>query len=206
MVFYMTDNIKEVMNYDLGDKFQLEDLEQRKLYINYYIDESLLEEITYHILRFNTEDKGKSVEERKPILLYCVSNGGSLADGFGLIDIILNSKTPVYTINLAYNYSMCMLIFLSGHKRYATQNATFLLHDGQNFMYNSMAKIRDAAKFQEQQEERIKEYILSRSSLTSKEYDEKYRMEWYMYSSEAKEKNFVDYIIGEENCSIDDII
>ncbi len=203
----MAENIiKEVMNYDLGDKFQLEDLKQRKLYINYYIDESLLEEVTYHILRFNTEDKGKSIEERKPILLYCVSNGGSLADGFGLIDIILNSKTPVYTINLAYNYSMCMLIFLSGHKRYATQNATFLLHDGQNFMYNSSAKLKDAMKFEDQRESVIKNYVLSRSKLTSEEYDKNYRVELYMYSQEAKDKGFVDYIIGEENCSIDDII
>lgn len=205
MVFYMTDNIKEVMNYDLGDKFQLEDLKQRKLYINYYIDENLLEEITYHILRFNTEDKGKSIEERKPILLYCVSNGGSLADGFGLIDVILNSKTPVYTINLAYNYSMGFLIVLSGHKRYTMKHSTFLMHDGQNFMYNSMAKIRDAAKFQDQQEEKIKEYILSRSNLTSKEYDEKYRIEWYMYGAEAKERGFVDFIIGED-CELDEII
>ena len=202
----MTENIiKEVLNYDLADKFQLEDLKQRKLYINYYIDESLLEEVTYHILRFNAEDKGKNIEERKPILLYCVSNGGSLADGFGLIDVILNSKTPVYTINLAYNYSMGFLIALSGHKRYAMKHSTFLMHDGQNFMYNSMAKIRDAAKFQDQQEENIKEYILSRSNLTPKEYDEKYRIEWYMYGAEAKERGFVDFIIGED-CELDEII
>lgn len=159
-----------------------------------------------HILRFNYEDKGKEISERQPILLYCVSNGGSLVDGFGLIDVILNSKTPVYTINLAYQYSMGFLIGLAGSKRYATKNATYLLHDGQNFMFNSMAKIRDAAKFQEQQENKIKEYILSRSKVTSEEYEQKYRVEWYMYASEAKDKGFTDYIIGEENCDIDDII
>lgn len=201
----MTDNFKEIVNYDLGDKFQLEELKQRKLYINFDIDETLLNEITYHILRFNTEDKGKAIEDRKPILLYCVSNGGSLADGFGLIDVILNSKTPVYTINLAYNYSMGFLIALSGHKRFAMKHSTFLMHDGQNYMYNSMAKIRDAAKFQDQQEERIKEYILTRSKLTSEEYNEKYRMEWYMYASEAKDKGFIDFIIGED-FDLDEII
>lgn len=201
----MTEKYKEVINYDLGDKFQLEDLKQRKLYINFDIDESLLNDITYHILRFNTEDKGKSIEERQPILLYCNSNGGSLIDGFSLIDIILESKTPVYTINIGYQYSMGFLIGLAGCKRYATKNATYLLHDGQNFMYNSMAKIKDAAKFQEKQEERIKQYILSRSKLTSKEYDQKYRVEWYMYASEAKEKGFCDFIIGED-VDLDEII
>ena len=201
----MTEQIKQVINYDLGDKFQIEDLKQRKLYIDFDIDETILTEITYHILRFNTEDKGKEISERKPILLYCVSNGGSLVDGFGLIDVILNSKTPVYTINLAYEYSMGFLIGLAGSKRYALKHSTYLMHDGSNFMYNSMAKIRDAAKFQEQQEKKIKEYILSRSKLTSQEYDKKYRVEWYMYSSEAKDKGFVDFIIGED-VDLDEII
>ena len=201
----MTEKIKEVMNYSLEDKFQLEDLKQRKLYINFEIDENLLNDITYHILRFNTEDKGLEISERKPILLYCVSNGGSVNDGFGLIDVILNSKTPVYTINLSYNYSMGLLIFLSGSKRFATQNATFLLHDGQNFMYNSSAKLKDAMKFEEQREQKIKNYVLSRSKLTSEEYDKNYRVEMYLYSSEAKEKGFVDLIVGED-CTIDDII
>ena len=201
----MTNQIKEVVNYDLEDKFQLEDLKQRKLYINFDIDETLLSEITYHILRFNTEDKGKATSDREPILLYCVSNGGSLTDGFGLIDIMLNSKTPIYTVNLAYQYSMGFLIGLAGSKRYATNNATYLLHDGTNFMYNSSAKLKDAAKFQEQQENKIKEYILSRSKLTSEEYEQKYRVEWYMYASEAKDKGFTDFIIGED-CTIDDII
>ena len=201
----MNEQIKQVMNYSLEDKFQLEDLKQRKLYINFEIDENILNDITYHILRFNTEDKGKEISERKPILLYCVSNGGSVNDGFGLIDVIINSKTPVYTINLSYNYSMGLLIFLSGSKRFATQNATFLLHDGQNFMYNSSAKLKDAMKFEEQREQKIKEYVLSRSKLTSEEYDKNYRVEMYLYSSEAKDKGFVDLIVGED-CTIDDII
>jgi ATP-dependent Clp protease protease subunit len=197
--------IKETYTYCLQDKFQMEDLEQRKLCINYDIDETLLDEVVYHILRYNALDKGKPIEERKPILLYVSSNGGSLVDGFSLIDVMLQSKTPVYTINLSYQYSMGFLIGLAGHKRYATQNATYLMHDGSNFVYNSSAKLKDAIKFQDQQEERVKEYILSRSKLTSKEYDEKYRVEWYMYASEAKEKGFCDFIVGED-CELDEII
>ena len=197
--------IKEQFNYMLCDKFQLEDLQDRKLYINFEIDETLIDEIVYHILRFNTEDKGKSVEERKPILLYCISNGGSVVDGFSLIDVILASKTPIYTINLGYQYSMGFLIGLAGHKRYALKNATFLMHDGQNFIYNSSAKVKDQMKFQEMQEERVKQYILSRSWLTSEEYDAKLRVEWYLYANQAKEKGFTDFIIGED-CDIDVII
>ena len=54
-------------------------------------------------------------------------------------------------------------------------------------------------------EERIKQYVLSRSTVTEEEYDSKYRVEWYMFADEAKENGFVDYIIGED-CDIDAIV
>lgn len=197
--------IKEIINYSISDKFQLEDIAQRKLYINGEIDETIIDDVVYFILKWNRDDKGKSIEERQPILLYCSSCGGSVDDGFALIDTILVSKTPIYTINLSYWYSMGFLIGLAANRRYATKNAKFLMHDGQNFVWNSSSKVKDQMKFQELIEQRVKEYILSRSKLTSKEYDDKLRVEWYMYSDEAKEKNFVDYIIGED-CDIDEII
>lgn len=201
----MTEKIKEQFNLILDDKFYLEDLSQRKLYINTEIDECIIDDIVYQILRFNSEDKGKPVEERKPILLYISSRGGSVIDGYALIDTILNSKTPVYTINLSYCYSMGLLIFLAGTKRFATSNATFLLHDGQNFLYNSSAKLKDAMLFEEQRENRIKEYVLSRSKLTCEKYDKNYRVELYMFANKAKEIGFVDSIVGED-CTIDEVI
>lgn len=136
----MAEQIKSVMNYSIGDQFILKDLESRKLYINYEIDETLNDEITYHILRYNAEDKGIPVEKRKPILLYIASNGGSVPNGFSLIDTIINSKSPVYTINLAYQYLMGFLIGLAGHKRCATKHTTYLMHDGSNLFITQCQK------------------------------------------------------------------
>lgn len=119
--------------------------------------------------------------------------------------MIMNSKTPVYTINLGYQYSMGFLIGLAGHKRFATHNAKFLMHDGSNFVYNSGAKAQDQMEFQKKVEERIKQYIISRSNLTPEEYDSKLRVEWYLFADEAKQKGFVDYILGED-CDINEIV
>lgn len=185
--------------------FYLKDLQQRKLYLNTDIEQLSVFEIAKHILQYNKEDKDIEPQDRKPILLYITSNGGEVDSGFELIDIIQNSKTPVYTINLGYQYSMGFLIGLSGHKRYATQNAKFLMHDGSNFVYNSGAKAQDQMEFQKKVEERIKRYIITRSNLTSQEYDSKLRVEWYLFADEAKEKGFIDYIIGVD-CNIDEII
>lgn len=185
--------------------FYLKDLKQRKLYLNMEIDQISIADIARHILQYNKEDAGIDPADRQPILLYVVSNGGEVDSGFELIDVIQSSKTPVYTINLGYQYSMGFLIGLAGHKRFATRNAKYLMHDGSNFVYNSGAKAQDQMEFNRKVEERVKQYILSRSHVTSEEYDSKLRVEWYLFADEAKEKGFVDYIIGVD-CDIDAVI
>lgn len=185
--------------------FYLKDLQQRKLFLTTDVEQLSIADIVRHILQINKEDKEIPIDKRQPILFYVTSNGGELDSGFELIDVIQNSKTPVYTINLGYQYSMGFLIGLAGHKRFATKNAKFLMHDGSNFIYNSSAKAQDQMKFQRKIEERVKEYIISRSKLTESEYDSKLRVEWYLFADEAKEKGFVDYIIGED-CDVDTII
>ena len=164
---------KESYVYSSDDKMYQENIKDRKLFINYGIDETLVDDIVYHILKYNAIDKGIPVDKRKPILLYVNSNGGSLIDGFALIDVILASKTPVYTINLGYCYSMGFLIFISGHKRYGSYNATYLMHDGSSMAWNSSSKLIDQVEFQKRQEKRIKEYVLKHSAVSDKEYDKK---------------------------------
>jgi len=192
-------------NSSADEMFYLQDLKQRKLFLNADIEQYSIFDIVKHILQYNKEDKGIEPEKRQPILLYITSNGGEVDSGFELIDAIMSSKTPVYTINLGYQYSMGFLIGLAGHKRYATRNAKFLLHDGSNFVYNSGAKAQDQMEFQKKVEDRVKEYILSRSKITNEEYDSKLRVEWYLFADEAKEKGFADYIIGVD-CDFDEVI
>lgn len=189
----------------VSELFYLKDLKQRKLFLTDDVEQATIGEIVKNILQYNREDYGMAIEDRKPILLYVASNGGEVDSGFELIDVILSSKTPVYTINLGYQYSMGFLIGLAGSRRYAMIHSKFLLHDGSNFIYNSGAKAQDQMEFNRRVEDRVKKYIISRSKLTSEEYDSKLRVEWYMFSDEAKEKGFVDYIIGED-CDIEEII
>jgi ATP-dependent Clp protease protease subunit len=185
--------------------FFLKDLKQRKLFLDSDIDQYSVGGIVRHIMQINKEDKDIEVSKRQPILLYVVSNGGEVDSGFELIDAIINSKTPVYTINLGYQYSMGFLIGIAGHKRFVSANAKFLMHDGSNFVYGSGSKVQDQMEFQRKVEERVKKYVISHSKITSDEYDSKLRVEWYMFADEAKEKGFVDYILGED-CDIDDIV
>lgn len=191
----------------LDEVFYLKDLKQRKIVISDDIDDEAVpvQDAIHNILQFNADDRALPPEARKPILLYLTSNGGSVDVGMQLIDIILNSKTPVYTINTGRQYSMGFLIGLAGHKRFATKNAKFLMHDGTTFVVDSTSKAKDQMEFQIKIDERIKEYVLSRSKLTAEEYDKKYTKEWYMFADEAKENGFIDFIIGVD-CDIDAIV
>lgn len=190
---------------DLDNIFYLQDLQQRKMFINEDIDAFSVQDVVKHIMQYNKEDKGVPVADRKPILLYITSNGGEVDAGFRLIDIIEASRTPVYTVNLSNQYSMGFLIGLAGHKRFATKNAKFLMHDGSNFVYNSGAKAQDQMEFNRKIEQRVKNYVLSKSKINEDVYDSKLRVEWYMFADEAKENGMTDFIIGED-CDIEAII
>lgn len=197
---------KSVYNLTWTDKFEIDDINNRRLYINTDIDECVIDSVVYHILRYNREDKGIKREDRTPIILYLNSPGGNVADGYGLIDAITCSETPIYTVNLALCASMGFLIFLAGEKRFSMPRAEFLMHDGSTFAFDSTAKMKDRMEFVTGQlEEMTKKYILSRTSMDEGLYDEKYRIEWYMLPDEAKEHGIVTNIIGKD-CSINEVL
>lgn len=197
---------KSVVNLCMEDTFDIEDLEGRRLYINGGIDEDVITSIVYQIMRFNRQDKGKPIEDRVPIKLYLNSPGGQVEEGYGLIDAILTSKTPVYTINQAMCASMGFLIFIAGDKRFSMPHSEFLMHDGQNFASGSTAKMKDRMDFElGELEDMTKEYIISKTKITEDLYKEKYRMEWYFLPRTAKQHGIVDFIVGED-CDIDEII
>lgn len=187
------------------DVFYLRDLKQRKLFISTNICQETVDDAIRHIMQINREDMGIAIKDRKPIILYVTSNGGDVDAGFALVDVILSSETPVYVINQGYQYSMGFLIGLAGHKRFAMPHSKFLMHDGSQFVYNSGAKAQDQMEFNKKQEERIKQYVLSRTKITSEMYDSQMRKEWYMFADEAKTLGVTDCIIGED-CTINDII
>lgn len=192
--------------WSIDDVLYYRDLKQRKLCINSQITAGSVEDPIHQILQFNKEDElaGLEPSQRKPITVFITSFGGSVLDGFALIDVIESSKTPVYTINLGYQYSMGFLIGLSGHKRFCFKNSTFLLHEGYSGSLDSTSKMIDAVEFQKRQNVKIKEFILEHTSIDPELYNERLRVEWYMFSDEAKELGIVDYIIGVD-CDINEI-
>lgn len=202
----MNKDIKETVNLSYTDKYEINDLEERRLFINSQIDEEIIDTIVYHILRYNRKDKGIDEKLRKPIKLYINSIGGDTYNGYALISAIQSSITPVYTINQGMCASMAFLIFLAGSKRYSMINSIFLMHEGMNGGFDNTSKMRERIEFETGKlEDLTKNFVLSNTSITSDLYDEKYRVEWYMLPDEAKSHGICDFIVGKD-CIIDEII
>lgn len=199
----MGNEVQEIFNYCYEDKYYIEEVAERRLFLNNEVEEYVVGDLVRHILRYNRLDKGIPVEERKPIIIYINTPGGVVTDGYCLIDAIVASKTPVYTVNIGTAYSMGFLIFIAGHKRIAMPSSTFLCHDGSAFAWDSTNKLKDRVDFEGgEMEEHTKNYIISRTNISSDLYEANKRKEWYFYPQAAKEYGVVTHIVGED-CDID---
>jgi ATP-dependent Clp protease protease subunit len=189
----------------LYEELYREYLEDRTLFINDEISENAIEDYVMYILKWNKEDKGLPIDCRKPIRIYISSPGGNVFNANNMIDIITQSKTPIIGICLDLAASAAYLILLSCHKRYGFKNSVFLQHEGDMVIENSRSKFKQTADFFNDQEEKTKEYILSRTNMTSEFYDSIYDIEFWMNAEKAKEYNIIDGIIGKD-IDIDELL
>lgn len=202
--FIITPEIKNLMKTNLPDPDLLDfysRFEQRELFINHDIDESVISH-SYDIIRWNREDKDIPVEQRKPIKIYINTDGGCLNSTLSVIDIIKLSKTPVYTIAMGKAFSAGFLLLIAGHKRYCFSNTEGLLHSGNFGIMNSTEKVFDYIEHTKKIENKVKRYITDNTNISIEEYDRNYRNEWYLTESELLDLGIVHSVIAD----LDEII
>lgn len=202
----LNDEQTYVTTMPLNELYDNEDDIFRNIYLNCDIDDEIIDTAVYRILRYNRYDKGLKDEERMPIKIFINTGGGSVAAGFTLIDTILNSKTPIHTINLGNAYSMGLLIFIAGQKRITMPSSTFLLHDGSICVSDSYSKTKDFSDFEfKNRAKRTKDYVLKQTKIPTKKYERNLRREWYMDAIESKQLGVSTHIIGID-CDLDNIL
>lgn len=172
-----------------------QELENRVLWVNDVVTDDLIDTVVSHIFRYNAEDEGKPVEERKPITIYVNTDGGDAYVAVEAISVIKASKTPIHTVNLR-SISAGALIFLAGHKRFSYRDTFILIHEGQSGYVNQTSKTKDHFKFQEQFEERVKAHVVGTTKVSPDKYDEMYKTEWYVFGDEGLELGMVDELLG----------
>lgn len=170
----------------------------RMFWINFEIDDYLLE-ISKQIILINKADYGIPEEERKPIKLYIHTDGGMIEPCMSFLDLMLLSKTPIYTIDMGNALSAGIWIFVCGNKRYCMPNSRALYHSGSGGVGGDFEKVKAGIDEYNRQVEVLRDILLSRTKIDKKLFNKKKDTEWYMDASQMIELGVADYIVSDIN-------
>lgn len=176
----------EMMNFYVDES-------ERIFFIDFEIDQSLIE-IERKILQYNRIDKDIPIEERKPIKLFIYSYGGELDAMFSFIDVVELSKTPVWTVNVGISMSAALVMLLSGKKRFALPHAMALIHSGSGGAAGTYEQSEAAMANYKKQVAKMREYIMSHSSIDKKTMTKNQAKDWYLDADEQVKYGIVDKI------------
>lgn len=157
----------------------------REIYLNNLTPASA--ETIEKIIRFwNNIDniEPTSITNRKPINIYIDSFGGSLNAAFTIVDIIKNSKTPVYTINIGVCQKEALYPYLAGHKRYAYPRSSFYLDKNIERLDLSEGQ-SNYEDFIKKQALEVKDMVLEATKITETDYEN--RKGWWLTADKANE-------------------
>lgn len=81
-----------------------------------------------------------------PIYLYINSEGGEVAHALAIVDFILNSSVPIYTVIEGEACSAATLISIVGARRFMTENSHMLIHQVRGGLWGKMNEFEDEMK------------------------------------------------------------
>lgn len=162
--------------------------QRRKLFLYDAVTPDSVSDLTQCIMMLDSVN-------HDPIELYINSPGGSIDDGFALIDLMRNVKSPIHTIAQGTVASMATLIFLAGNKRYAYNHSVLMLHDLFSGMADYGGKMKDRMGFLENVWLAIQTHIKTYTKLTDAEIEHSRNGELWILAPEAKVKGLVDEIL-----------
>lgn len=174
------------------------DEEDRIFWLDSEIDIDSLD-LVKMIIRCNKEDKGKPVEERKPITVFIDSPGGSVEILYTIIKAMKASKTIIRTVNYCTCFSAASEILAAGTKgyRYCMPGSIVMCHSGSMQLSGTMGNVEVTKKFCDTLCKRCTDMFLENTGIDIKVWKKKTASDndWYLFEDEALEYGIVDHII-----------
>jgi len=184
---FVEDIEENVGGLHLLEKIFVDHLKDRRIILNEEISPLGFDTVVMQIKKFNKEDEGKPIEERKPIELYINSYGGSVYDGFALISAILSSETPVYGYVDGYVMSMAFAIFIACHKRFCGKYSNFMYHEISTVSVGKNTEIEEVTKENRRLQKMYDELVIERTNLKKNQLDrvKRNKKDWFFGAEDA---------------------
>lgn len=137
-------------------------------------------------LKFNELlDEMNEDDSVKDITLRISSSGGEVSYAFTIASLIENSQKHIHGIVDAECCSAALMLLLACKTRHATRCSEFLIHEGWSEEKLSTSELIQKYAAEIALEKETKDYIISKTKISSKQYDDMNANETYFYSNDA---------------------
>jgi ATP-dependent Clp protease, protease subunit len=176
-------------------------MSDRTLYLFDAIDKTSVKAVVESMIKINKIDddidRREKEYKRTPIDLIINSNGGNVYDGLGLINVIADSRTPIYTHVHGLAASMGLLIAVSGHKRFSGRLSTFMYHSVSNHIGGHLEHLKTRLDEVQRLQGIYDQHLLSKTKLRIDDLKsvQEHQRDWFIDPEEALNLGIIDEII-----------
>ena len=177
----------------------------RNLYLTTNITQESIADIIEDILEINQHDrylenlyKFHGVTYSPPgIKLYIDSFGGSVYQCLGLIGVMDNSVTPIYTYVVGVAMSAGFIIAIHGRIRHAYKHATFMYHQLSAAACGKQAEMEESMEENTRLHNLLESLVVKHTNITPAQLKDNYehKRDWIMDALEAQKLGIIDTIL-----------
>ena len=164
-------------------------LHNRQVFLSGVIDTEKAHDIVTKLTALDAYDTGA------PIVLWINSPGGSVIDGFAIIDATTGMKSPVITIINGQACSMGGIISIFGAKRYMTKNSIWMAHDMQSGNYDYITKAEYRFEISKKLQSKAMQMFREKTKLSEKDLEQSRHGELWLDAEECQAKGIVEDIL-----------
>ncbi len=165
-------------------------LKNRIIYINGEITEETSYDVITKLLYLDSINQNE-------ISLYINSVGGSVIEGFAIIDCMNLIRSDVATFCIGKSYSMGAIILSCGKvgKRYSLENSEIMIHAPSGQFRGKADEVALSSKRLDNTKEKLINILASNTKKKKKEINKYFGIDKFMNSKEALEFGIIDKII-----------
>jgi len=163
----------------------------RIIYFSGHVDEKTSKEFIESLLQYEAEDPFSDV------IIYIDSYGGEVYSFMAMHDAIKLCRCDVATVCIGKTMSAGWMTLMSGTrgKRFATPNATILVHAIQSGSYGSVHELDNDIKETKRLQEAVEKMTIKYTNITKKQLRELMSKDSFMDAKQALDYGIIDHII-----------